>query len=29
VLSDMAIHDMAAFTAVVNQVKAKLATLTA
>jgi ribosomal protein L20 len=26
-LSDMAIHDMAAFTAVVNQVKAKLATL--
>lgn len=28
-LSDMAIHDMPAFTAVVNQVKAKLATLTA
>ena len=29
VLSDMAVHDMAAFTAVVNQVKAKLATLSA
>ena len=28
-LSDMAIHDMPAFTAVVNQVKAKLATLAA
>jgi ribosomal protein L20 len=29
VLSDMAIDDMPAFTAVVNQVKAKLATLAA
>jgi large subunit ribosomal protein L20 len=28
-LSDMAVHDMPAFTAVVNQVKAKLATLAA